>query len=183
MTYRPEECVFGPPLGTRIPSFLYLALAVAVGTLVLIGESSGIDSTLYRFVVEDDPRRVMGIRTLAIVLFVGSFSSIVRSGMRGVRIYPEGVETREVEYLIVPRVRRYRWPQIELIILDMKTSVAIDLWDGSRAFLPRVNDRGKLVAQLEHIAAARAIPVRGGSGLDEVPDPVDHFDSSPRDSG
>lgn len=173
MTYRPEEAVFGPPFRARLPSFIYLAVAVAVGALVLIGERSGVQSDLFRFVVEDDPRRVLGIRTLAVVLFVGSLSSIARAGMRGVRIYAEGVETRDVEYLIVPRVRRHHWPQIERIVLDLKTNVALDLWDGSRAFLPAVSDRSKLVSALEHVAAARAIPVRGGAGLDEVPEPAE----------
>lgn len=172
MTYRPEEIAFGPPLRARIPSLLYLALAIGVGALVLIGENSGVNSSLFRFVVEDDPRRVLGIRTLAVVLFVGSLASIARAGMRGIRIYADGVETRDVEYLIVPRVRRHRWAQIERMVLDLKTTVALDLWDGSRAFLPPVSDHQRLVSTLEHVAAARAIPVRGGSGLDEVPEPV-----------
>lgn len=173
MTYRPEERVFGPPLLTRIPSLVYLGLAIVVGILVLTGESSGVDSWLFRYVVEDDPNRVMGIRTLALVLFVGSLSSIARSSMRGVRVYGEGVETRDVEYLIVPRVRRYSWPQIERIVFDLKSSIAIDLWDGSRAYLPKVNNRAQLTSTLEHVAAARAIPVRGGTGLFDVPDRVE----------
>jgi hypothetical protein len=170
MTYRPEECVFGPPLRTRIPSLLYLGLAIAVGALVVIGENSGVDSRLFHFVVESDPGRVMGIRMLAIVLFIGALASIVRSGMRGVRIHGDGIETRDVEYFIVPKVRRHHWPQIDRIVLDMKSSVALDLWDGRRAILPAVGDLQKLVSTLEHVAAARAIPVRGGSGLDEVPE-------------
>ena len=48
--------------------------------------------------------------------------------------------------------------------------IAIDLWDGSRAFLPEVADREGLASVLEKVAAARAIPVRGGAGLDEIPE-------------
>lgn len=178
MTYRPEECVFGPPFSARIPSLLYFALAVTVGALVLIGERSHVDSSLFHFVVQNDPSRVLGIRTLAVVLFVGSIASILRAGMRGVRIFGDGIETRDIEYLIVPRVRRYRWPQIERLLLDLDTTVAVDLWDGSSAYFPPVGDRAKLLATLEHVAAARAIPVRGGSGLDELPDPEDRESSS-----
>jgi hypothetical protein len=54
--------------------------------------------------------------------------------------------------------------------LDLPECVALDVWDGTRAFLPEVSDRAGLSAALEKIAAARAIPVRGGSGLDEIPD-------------
>jgi hypothetical protein len=173
MTYRPAECVFGPPFSARVPSLLYFALAVVVGLLVLAGERSNVDSGLFHFVVESDPTRVLGIRTLAAVLFIGSIASIVRAGMRGVRIFGDGIETRDIEYLVVPRVRRYRWPQIERMLLDLETTVAVDLWDGRCAYFPPVGDRDKLKATLEHVAAARAIPVRGGPGLDELPDPGD----------
>ena len=49
-------------------------------------------------------------------------------------------------------------------------AIALDLWDGSRAFLPEVSDREGLAAVLEKVAVARAIPVRGGAGLDEIPE-------------
>lgn len=168
MTYRPEVAVFGPRWSRRLPSLIYLALALCVGALVLVGENSGSGSELFNFVVAQDARRVMGMRTLAFVLLIGSVASVVRTGMYGVRIYPDGVEAREIHSMFIPRVRRYRWPQMERIILDLKTTVALDLWDGSRAFLPPVADLAGLVAALERVAAARAIPVRGGAGLDEV---------------
>jgi hypothetical protein len=170
MTYRPEERVFGPPFTARVPSLLYFLLAVMVGVFVLVGEHSGVDSWLFRYVVADDPGRVMGIRTLAVVLLVGSVASILRAGMRGVRVFGDGIEARDIDYLVVPRVRRYRWPQIERILLDLESTVGLDLWDGSRALLPPVGELTKLLATLEHVALARAIPVRGGGRLDEVPE-------------
>jgi hypothetical protein len=98
--------------------------------------------------------------------------------MRGVRIFGDGVEARETALLFVPRVRRYRWPQMARIILDQPL-VAVELWDGRRAVLPAVSDREGLVAALERVAAAREIPVQGGRGLDEIPDPLaDQEDSS-----
>jgi hypothetical protein len=170
MTYRPEERVFGPPFSARIPSLVYFGIAVVVGVIVLAGEQSGPGSALFRYVVEADPSRLMGIRSLAVVLFVGSVASILRAGMRGVRVFGDGIESRDIEFLFVPRVRRYRWPQIDRMLLDLETTVGLDLWDGTRAHLPTVGDLPQLLATLEHVAAARAIPVRGGTGLFEMPE-------------
>jgi hypothetical protein len=168
MTYQPEECVFGPTWTTRLPSLIYLGLALIVGAVVLIGETSGSGSRLFDYVVVQDTQRMMSMRTFALVLLVGALASVARSGMRGVRVYPDGVESREIRNLVIPRVKRYRWPQLECIVLDTKSSVALDLWDGRREFLPKVSNRRKLESTLERVAAARAIPVRGGSGLDDV---------------
>jgi hypothetical protein len=170
MTYRPQESVFGPPLATRLPSMAYLAAALGIAALVLIGEQSATGSWAFHYVVEEDAARVMSIRTFALILFVSSLASVVRAGMRGVRIYPDGVEVREVLSFIVPKMRRYRWPQIERIILDGASHIAFDLWDGSRAYLPKVSDRSGLEAALQHVAAARAIPVRGGLPPDDLED-------------
>ena len=130
--------------------------------LVLVGEQSASGTWLFHYVVEEDVGRVMSIRTFAIILTVSSLATVLRSGMRGVRIYPDGVEARDVLNFLVPKLRRYRWPQIERMVLD-GSLIAFDLWDGSRAYLPEVSERGALAAALEHVAAARAIPVRGGS--------------------
>lgn len=169
MTYRPKESVFGPPFMVRVPSMLYLAIAVAVVGVVLVAERSP-GSALYSYVIERDIHRVISSRTLAIVLAVSAVASVLRSGMRGVRVRGEGLEYRDVLSLGWPRVRRYRWAQIDCIVLDQQRSIALDLWDGTRAFLPEVGDRAGLSAVLEKVAAARAIPVRGGAGLDEIPE-------------
>jgi hypothetical protein len=170
MTYRPRESVFGPPIAARVPSIAYLLVAVGVSVFVLLGEQSAPGTWLFRYVVEEDVRRMMSIRTFALILVVSSLASVVRAGMRGVRIYPDGVEARDVLSVLVPKLRRYRWPQIEQIVFDASTSVAFDLWDGSRAYLPEVSDPDGLVTTLAQIAAARAIPVRGGPLLDEIGD-------------
>ncbi|HVU01326.1 MAG TPA: hypothetical protein VHE30_06225 [Polyangiaceae bacterium] len=170
MTYRPQESVFGPPLLAKVPSFLYLGAAVGIWLVVLAGEQSASGTWLFHYVVEEDVARVMSIRTFATIIAVSSLSSVVRAGMRGVRIYPDGVEARDVLSFIWPKLRRYRWPQIEQIILD-GSLIAFDLWDGTRAYLPEVSDRGALAHALEHVALARAIPVRGGTlGEEEFDD-------------
>lgn len=170
MTYRPAEASFGPPLLRKLPSYAYLLLALAVAVLMLAGEHSSPGSWLFYYVVELDAGRVMSIRTFTACLLVGALAAVLRSGMSGVRIRGDGVEAREVQGWVVPKVRHFRWPQLERIVLDQKTCVALDLWDGSRAFLPAVRDHRGLSAALEKVAAARAIPVRGGVGLDEIPE-------------
>lgn len=168
MTYRPRESVFGPPLIERVPSIVYLATALGIGVLVLVGEQSASGTWAFHYVVEQDVGRVMSIRTFAVIIFISALASVVRAGMRGVRIYPDGVEAREVLSFIVPKLRRYRWPQIERILLDGASHIAFDLWDGSRAYLPRVSDRHALEAALQQVAAARAIPIRGGVPPDDL---------------
>lgn len=169
MTYRPAASVFGPPWTQRVPSLVYLAVALTVVALVIIGERAPSNSWLHVYVVERDVQRVLGARTLAFVLLLSALAAIVRSGMRGVRLRPDGVEYRDVLALGWPRVKRFRWAQIDCIILDQQ-SIALDLWDGTRAYLPDVSDRDGLSAALEKVGAARAIPVQGGVGLDELPD-------------
>lgn len=169
MTYRPAETVFGPPILARVPSFIYFGLASAVAALVVAGELSRDGSFLHYYIVEKDIQRLVGSRALAVVLLLSATASMLRAGMRGVRIRGDGLEFRDVVSVILPRVRRYNWAQIDRILLD-ETSIAVDLWDGTRAFLPDVGDRRGLAAALEKVAHARAIPVRGGIGLDEIPD-------------
>jgi hypothetical protein len=175
MTYRPTEAVFGPPLSVRIPSILYLAIALLVAVIVVAGEMSPPDTWLNDYVVQRDVHRIISSRTLAMVLVASSIASLVRAGMRGVRIRGDGVEYRDVVTLL-PKVRRFKWAQIDQIILDSPKTITLDLWDGTRAFLPIVSDRIGLARALEKVAAARAIPVRGGAGLDEIPDSSE-FDS------
>jgi hypothetical protein len=170
MTYRPAESVFGPPWAKRIPSLVYLVIALAVVAIVLTAERSPSNSWLYVYVVERDVHRIIGSRTLAVVLLLSSLAAVVRAGMRGVRIRGDGVEYRDVVSLGLPRVKRFKWAQIDRIILDQPTNIALDLWDGTRAFLPAVGDRAGLAQVLEKVAAARAIPVRGGVGIDEIPE-------------
>ena len=171
MTYRPREAVYSVPWLERVPSLVYLASALLAVVLVLVGEHSDPHSWLFHYVVVQDHGRLISSRTFAVVLSLGAIASVLRGNMRGVRIFGDGVEAREVTQLFFPRVRRYRWPQMALIVLD-QPHVAVELWDGQRAVLPAVGDRDGLAAELERVAAARDIPVQGGRGLDEIPDPI-----------
>ena len=171
MTYRPREAVYSIPWAERIPSLLYLATAVVAVVLVLVGEHSPADSWLFNYVVVQDHVRLISSRTFAVVLSLGAIASVLRGNMRGVRIFGDGVEAREVTQLFFPRVRRYRWPQMARIVLD-QPRFSVELWDGQRAILPAVEDREGLAAELERVAAARDIPVQGGRGLDDIPEPI-----------
>ncbi len=164
MSYRPEVSVFPARWLDRAPSLALLMVAIAVAILVVVGENSPVSSSLFRYVVTEDVGRMVGARTFSILLGIASLASVVRANMKGVRVYADGLETREIRSFLIPRVRRYRWMQVECIVLDLKTTVALDLWDGRRAFLPVVANLPTLRRTLERIAAARAIPIRGGSG-------------------
>jgi hypothetical protein len=175
MTYRPAESMFGPPWSARIPSVLYVLLAGSVVALVASAEMAQ-GGALRAYLIER-PHPIEA-RTFAALLAVGALASLVRSSMRGVRIRGDALEFRDVASLGWPKVRRYKWAQIDRIVFEEDRSVALDLWDGTRAFLPVVSDPRRLSTVLEKVAAARAIPVTGGVGLDEIPE-TEEFESEP----
>jgi len=169
MSYRPTQAVFAAPLLARIPSLVYLACAVLAAILVVVGEQSAPGSWLHNYVVVQDRSRLLSARAFALVLCIGAVSSVLRSNMRGVRLHQHGLEARDVSYLLLPVIRRYRWPQIERIqIVGRRVSVL--LWDGRATTLPVVGDVAALAAALERVAAVREIAISGGRGLDEVPE-------------
>ena len=171
MTYRPVSSqAFGPPMISRVPSLVYLALALSLVIVVVVGSWSSHGSFLFRYIVEADSQRLLSSRTLAAIVLASAIASVVRARMRGVVVHPEGLEARDVVSVGWPRVRRYAWPQIDKIVLDAGQTIAVDLWDGRREWLPRVGERAELAAVLERVAMARAIPISGGTGLWEPPD-------------
>ena len=169
MTYRPRERLFPVHWSLRVPALAYLVLALSVMLFVAIGQRLDPNTWWYRFVVVADEGRAMGSQMFALLLMLSGVCALIRTSMRGVRIRPDGVEMRDIDFLM-PRVHHFKWPQLECIVLDQPTRIALDLWDGSRCLLPRVEDRAGLAAALEKVALARAIPVRGGVGLDELVD-------------
>lgn len=176
MTYRPADKSFGPPLVVRLPSLLYLLVALGVVTLVIVAESSSSTSVLFDFFVRKNPARFIGARTFAAVLLLSAVAALLRAGMRGVHLRGDGLEYRDVVSFTWPKIRRFKWAQIDRVLMDQQGVIGLDLWDGSRTFLPPVSDHQGLMMELEKVAAARAIPVRGGCGLDEIPDARDYDD-------
>ena len=173
MTYRPAESFFGPPLIVRVPSILYAVLALAVVVMVASAEMGPPGSFLRAYMIERP--HPISARTFAIMVVIGAVASILRSGMRGVRIRGDAVEYRDVVSWTWPRIRRFKWAQIDRITLS-SDMVSLDLWDGTHQELPPVSDAEGLSRVLEKVAAARAIPISGGQGLDEIPE-SDEFDS------
>ncbi len=176
MTYRPAERVFLAPWTQRWPAYLYLGLALALGLLVFVAETSGSNSQLYVQVIEANSRRLMTPRTAVFCLGISASASVLRAAMRGVRLRGDGVEYRDMVGLLIPRIRRIRWAQIDRLRLDSPKSVGIDLWDGRRVELPRVADTEALRRALARVAAARSIPVKGTVELDELPDAAAELD-------
>jgi hypothetical protein len=171
MTYKPAKSqTFGPPAITHVPSMIYLALAIALVAVVMIGSVSSSNSWLFRYIVEEDSQRLLGARTLAVIVLASAIASVAKTRMRGVIVHPEGLETRDMLGMGWPRVRRYAWPQIDKIVLDAGQTIAVDLWDGRREWLPKVGARDELAAELERVAMARAIPISGGTGLFDPPE-------------
>jgi hypothetical protein len=150
MAYSPtatERFVFGPPIWQRLPSLLFLGFAGVLGTAALLAWNGPTNSPLYRFIVLEN-------RTpLVIVIVLAAIATFVRSGLRGVVITREGVETRTLS-MGFPRVRRWRWAQIDRVVLDER-HVLFELWNGSYERLPPVGEAEKMVDLLERIAIGR----------------------------
>src|SRR5512142_491477 len=140
MTYRPTARVFLAPWRYRLPSLLYLVLTLVVAGVVFVAENSPSNSVLYVRLIEHGSRRLISPRTFAILLLVSSVSSVLRANMRGVRVRGDGIEYRDVISLLIPKLRRFRWAQMDRITLAKAGLVTIDLWDGTRAILPRVQE-------------------------------------------
>ncbi|MFO0755890.1 MAG: hypothetical protein U0359_05340 [Byssovorax sp.] len=186
MTYKPERRVsFGPPLRQRAASLLYLTFAVAVSLVILYGqELAPTGSRLFQYVVEGDRHRMIPSSVCAVILFSSALAAVIREQMRGVVLHPDGIETRELLTMGWPRVRRFHWSQIDKVFVPPAAdkaaapkAVRLDLWDGSRTWLPLVAKADELGVLLERVALARAIPIEGGTGLvDDLGNPLDDAD-------
>jgi hypothetical protein len=166
MTYRPTEEFFGPPLSVRVPAFVHGGLAVLILGLVFAVERGPKDSSLYHYMFQK--KHLIDTHLAASLFALSSVLSMLRDSMRGVRIRPNFVEYRELLNAMWPRVRRYRWAQIDRVVFEPSGSILVDLWDGRREILPEVRDMSELRSALERLALARAIPVEGGQGLDDL---------------
>jgi hypothetical protein len=181
MTYRPERRVaFGPPIRQRLPSFAYLAFAAVVCGVIVYGQYAPSSSIFFHYVVEGDRGRIVPSSVCAIVLMTSALAAVIREQMRGVIVHPEGIDVRELLSLGWPRVRRFHWQQIDRMFLPSAVSdapaktIRLDLWDGTQTWLPDVARASELGVILERVALARAIPIKGGTGLvDDLGNPLE----------
>ncbi len=175
MTYRPAEEFFGPPLLVRLPSFLHAAISVGVIALVFIVERQQ-GSRLHAYMFRQE--HLINAHMLALAFGVSGTASVLRSGMRGVRVRPDWVEYRDLIGSLWPKVKKYRWAQIDRISFEPSGAISVDLWDGTREFLPEVSDQIGLSRALSRLARARAIPLSGGTGPDDLEDEPDGTSSA-----
>ncbi|MBX3230552.1 MAG: hypothetical protein KIT84_02505 [Labilithrix sp.] len=151
MAYNPnpeERFVFGPPIWQRLPSLLFLGFAGVVATAAIMAHNTA-GSSLHRFIV------VEGRTPLVFIIVFAAIATFVRAGLRGVIVTSEGVETRTLS-MGFPRVRRYRWAQIDRVILHKEAeSVAFELWNGEYERLPKVARADEMVSLLERVAIGR----------------------------
>src|SRR5690349_21391239 len=185
MTYRPERRIaFGPPLRQQALSLGYFAFALLVSAVIVYGQQLAPSSSrIFEYVVEGDRHRLISSSVCAIILFSSALAAVLREQMRGVVLHPEGIETRELLSFGWPKVRRFAWSQIDKVFVPsalrsadanvpVKT-IRLDLWDGTRTWLPDVAKAKELGMMLERVALARAIPIEGGTGLiDDLGNPL-----------
>lgn len=180
MTYRPERRIaFGPPIRQRLPSLAYLAFAFTVCAIIVYGQHAPSSSALFHYVVEGDSGRLIPSSVCAIILVSSALAAVLREQMRGVILHADGIDVRELLSLGLPRVRRFHWAQIDRVFVPpaeasaRAKAIRLDLWDGTRTWLPDVARSGELGMLLERVALARAIPIEGGSGrVDDLGNPL-----------
>jgi len=167
MTYRPREEFFGPPFRQRIPSLVHLALSLAVILLVVAVQNGPRTTRLYDYMFRE--AHLLDAQVVAGLFLLSAVSSVLRAGMRGVRVRSDWVEYRDLLGAVIPKVRRIRWAQIDRLTLGGEL-IVLELWDGTRDTLPAVRDLDALSRTLERVAIQRAIPIVGGRGLDDWAD-------------
>lgn len=147
-----DRFAFHAPFSQRVPSFVFLGFASALGLFVVMGTHASSNSAMFRWVTEH-PASVPG----SMILFICALGVVIRAALRGVIVTRDAIETRDL-VASLPRVRRWRWAQIDRVIIDDE-SVMLELWNGSYERLPRVQETHELGTLLERIAASRGRPV------------------------
>lgn len=162
MAYTPksgDRFAFGPPLRSRLPSLIYLAVALAAATIVVVAYASSSGSALFRYVVEGDRHRVLSSPGFVLILVASALGTTIRAHMRGVVVTDEGLEMRTLLAFGIPRVKRWAWAQIDRVVVDDAHEVMLELWDGRYERLPVVADGKRFTQLLEQIALGRRMPV------------------------
>lgn len=164
MTYSPPggdrlRAKFGPPWRSRVPSAVYLAGALALGTVVLYGYMLAPSSSrIFEWVVERDRDRPFSASVLTITIVASALATVLRTHMRGVLVAEDWVEARDLLLLGIPRARRWGWAQVLRVVVD-GTRLAFELWDGSFERLPEVAKGRELVDFILVQAQRRRIQV------------------------
>ena len=153
-----KRAKFGPPLRTRIPSAVYLALAIAFGVVTWYAYSAPRSSKLFVWAVEGDRIRPISVGVVAIVLLVSAAATVLRTHMRGVVVSDDWIEARSLLFLGIPRARRWGWAQVTRMIVD-DAHVSIETYDGAFERLPNVANGTAFVRLMLHHAVRLRIQV------------------------
>jgi hypothetical protein len=169
MSYEPpsagERAKFGPPPRARIPSAIYLAVAIAFGCVMAYAYNAPTSSKLFVWAVEGDRIRPLSVSVIAVILVVSALATVIRTHMRGVIVTDDWIEARYLLPLGIPRAKRWGWPQVTRLVIDGDRT-GFDLYDGSFERLPEVANGKQMVQLMVHHAARLKIDV---TALERVP--------------
>lgn len=162
MTYEPpsagERVKFGPPLRSRIPSAVYLVLAIVFSLVTWYAYNAPTNSKLFVWAVEGDRIRPLSVSVIAVILLVSAVATVMRTHMRGVIVTDDWVEARYLLPLGIPRARRWGWPEVTRIVLD-GSRAGFELYHGSFERLPEVANGQGLTNIIVHHAGRHRIDV------------------------
>jgi hypothetical protein len=153
-----ERYAFGPTWPARIPSTLWFLFSLGVTGTVVLAHHMSSNSALTMWVVERD-RNGIPPSVLAFIVLASGIATLVRTHMRGIIVQRDGIEARYVLPFGVPRVRRFTWAQIHRMIVDARSGVMLELWNGHYEKLPTVARTQELIAVLEHKGAEHGVAV------------------------
>jgi hypothetical protein len=134
--------------------------AVGFAIAVQLSRLAPSDSWWFSYFVEQDLYRVLSAGTFSLILLGSASAAVLRTSMRGVRVFPDGIEARGTIVMGWPRIRACEWVEIDHLILR-DGHICLCLWDGTDIWLPDVSEAQELTATLGRIAHLRGIPMRG----------------------
>lgn len=149
-----DRVTFGPPRRQVLPSILYLASSIALLSVVVVAHSLSPNSRLFVFIVERDAGRPISSMALSLFVLVSAIATVLRASMRGVVIHKDGIETRDVLPMGIPKVNKWAWAQVDRVLLT-DDAAGIELWNGRFERMPRVRDAARLNATLANVARLR----------------------------
>lgn len=159
MSFRPERPRrFGVPLRELLPSYGYLAITLLFAAFVAYGHVAPDGSFARYHVLAASQGGGPRAATFAFVVLASGLAAVLRVRLRGVKVHAEGIELVDALPMGVPRVRSLAWPMIDRFRFEGGRPVGVDLWNGTREYLPVVDEQQALVDTLVYIAEARAIP-------------------------
>jgi hypothetical protein len=136
----------------RLPALIFLGFTGTLALTMFVAEHTSSNSSLFAWAATH-PNALPA----SLIAMLCALGVVVRDMLTGVIVTRDALEMRSV-YMTVPRVKRYRWAQIDRLVVDDE-AVMLELWNGTYEKLPRVRDGKGLASLLARIAAARGRPV------------------------